>query len=119
MKRRIILSLAAVLAIGACSDQQEPSPETSAPDSEFSDVSGAKPVNVVTKAPAPAAQLAELAQYGTVVKEIRAIKAVMMAGDESSLSAIKKLRFVAAANFDAERNIPPFPQVQLTDFTGG
>jgi subtilisin family serine protease len=119
MNRRIIFSLAAVLAIGACSDQQEPNTQNSNPDSEFGSTSGNKPINVLTKAPATAAQLAELAKYGSILKEIRGIKAVVMTGDESNLRAIRKLAFVAGANFDAERNIPPFRQVQLTNFTGG
>jgi len=42
-----------------------------------------------------------------------------MTGNESSLASIRKLNFVATANFDAERNIPPGPMIQLTDFTTG
>ena len=120
MTRRIIFSLAAVLVIGACSDQQEPSPENSTPDSEFASTSGTKPINVVTTKPATAAQLAELAKHGSVLKEIRKIRAVIMTGKESSLAAIRALPFVAAANFDAERNIPPNPAIELpSSFTGG
>jgi subtilisin family serine protease len=119
MKRRLILSLAAVLAIGACSDQQEPSTENSTPSPEFTSTTSLKPINVLTKKPATAAQLAELANYGSVLKEIRKINAVIMTGKESSLASIRALPFVAVANFDAERNIPPFAQVQLTDFTAG
>lgn len=117
MTRRLILSLAAVLAIGACSDQQEPNTENSNPGSEFASTSGTKPINVVTKTAVTAAQLAELAKYGTVHKQLPEIKAVIMSGKESSLVAIRALPFVAAANFDAKRNIPPFATVQATDFT--
>ncbi|MEO7137992.1 MAG: S8 family serine peptidase [Gemmatimonadales bacterium] len=116
MTRRFILSIAAVLAIGACSDQQEPNTENSNPESALA-VSGTKPINVVTKTPATAAQLAQLATYGKVLSEIRKIKAVIMSGKESSLASIRALPFVAAANFDAERNIPPSQQVAVTDFT--
>jgi subtilisin family serine protease len=119
MNRRIIFGLVAALAIGACSDQQEPNTENSAPDAGLSSVSGTKPINVVTKTPATAAQLAQLAQYGNIAAEIRNIKAVIMTGKESDLAAIRQLPFVAGANFDAERNIPPFQQVQLTDFAAG
>jgi subtilisin family serine protease len=119
MKRRIILSLAAVLAIGACSDQQEPTTGNSNPGSEFASTSGTKPINVVTKAPATPAQLAELAKYGSVLKEIREIKAVIMTGKESSLASIRALPFVAAANFDAERNIPPDKMLPVADFANG
>src|SRR4051812_21831329 len=107
MTRRLILSLAAVLVVGACSDQQEPTTGNSNPG-EFASATSTKPINVVTKTPATAAQLAELAKYGSVLKEIREIKAVIMTGEESSLSQIRGLRFVAAANFDRERKIPPF-----------
>jgi subtilisin family serine protease len=119
MKRRIILSLAAVLAIGACSDQQEPNTENATPGSEFASTSGTKPINVVTKAPATSGQLAELAKYGSVLKEIRQIKAVIMTGKESSLASIRALPFVAAANFDTERKIPPDVMLPVTDFENG
>jgi subtilisin family serine protease len=115
-----MLTIAAVLAIGACSDQQEPTTENSSPGSEFGKTSGTKPINVVTKKPATATQLAELAKHGSIVKEIRQLKAVIMAGKESSLASIRTLPFVAAANFDAERNIPPGPPlVAATDFLNG
>jgi subtilisin family serine protease len=43
---------------------------------------------------------------------------VIMTGTDADLAAIRKLRFVAGANFDAERNIPPFQQVPANiDFT--
>jgi subtilisin family serine protease len=119
MNRRLILGLAAALAVGACSDQHEPNTDSITPGSEPASSSSTKPINVVTKAPATAAQLAELGKYGNILQEIRAINAVIMTGSESALAAIKRLTFVAGANFDAERNIPPFRQVQLTDFTGG
>lgn len=120
MKRSLILGVAVALALGACSDQQEPNSGNSNPTSEVSSTSGNKPINVVTKKPASATQLAELAKYGSIVKEIRQIKAVMMAGTESSLALIRTLPFVAAANFDAERNIPPGPPlVAATDFLNG
>src|ERR671919_1023345 len=60
MNRRLILGLAAALAIGACSDQQEPNTENSTLSPEFASTSGLKPVNVVTKKPATPAKLAEL-----------------------------------------------------------
>jgi subtilisin family serine protease len=119
MTRRLVLSLAAVLAIGACSDQQEPNTGTSNPGSEFASVSGTKPINVVTKTLATSSQLAELAKYGSVLKQISEIKAVIMTGKESSLAAIRALPFVAAANFDAERNIPPDVMLPMEDFEAG
>ena len=119
MKRGLILSVAAALVLGACSDQQEPITGNSTPG-DLATVSGTKPINVVTKTPATAAQLAQLTTYGKVLSEIRAIKAVIMTGKESSLASIRALPFVAAANFDAERNIPPGPpEVVATDFLNG
>ena len=117
MNRRFIpLAVAAALAIGACSDQQDPNAGDSNP-AELASTSGTKPINVITKAPATAAQLAELGKYAKVVSEIRELKAVLMSGRESSLANIRALPFVAGANFDAERDIPPYQQVAVTDFT--
>ena len=117
MKRRLILSLAAVLAIGACSDQNGPTGNSN-PETALA-VSGTKPINVVTKTLATSAQLAELAKYGTVHKQLPEIKAVIMSGKESSLAAIRALPFVAAANFDAERNIPPDVMLGVSNFEAG
>jgi subtilisin family serine protease len=83
---------------------------------ELASTSGTKPINVVTKAPATSAQLTELAKYGSVLKEIREIKAVIMTGKESSLASIQALPFVAAANFDQERNIPPDVSIPISNF---
>lgn len=116
MQRRFILGLAASLAVAACSDQQEPTTENSDQSPELAATSATKPINVVTRQPATAAQLAELRKYGTVVSQIRKLKAILMNGEQSNLAAIRRLPFVAAANFDARRDIPPFQQVQLTDF---
>ncbi len=63
MKRRLILSLAAVLAIGACSDEN-PTGNTT-PGSELASTSGTIGINVILKAPATAANRTELAKYGT------------------------------------------------------
>ena len=117
MTRRFILSLAAALAIGACSDQQEPNTDNSNPDAEFAKTSGTRGINVALKGPATAAQLAELGKYGTVKKQLPEIKAVTMSGKESALASIRALPFVAAANFDVERNIPPNVSIPLNDFT--
>jgi subtilisin family serine protease len=119
MTRRIILSLAAVLVLGACSDQQEPTTENSNPGSEFASVSATKGINVLLKGPATAVQLTELGKYGTVKKQLVEINAVTMVGKESSLPAIRALPFVAGANFDAERNIPPDFMLPVSNFEGG
>jgi subtilisin family serine protease len=119
MTRRIMLTIAAVLAIGACSDQQEPNTGSSSPGAEFAFSSGTKGINVVLKGPATPAQLAELAKYGSVKKQLAEINAVAMSGDARGLAAIKALLFVAGANFDAERKAPPGNPVTVEDFSGG
>lgn len=118
MNRRLILAFSAILAIGACSDQQEPNIDTN-PESEFAKTSGTKPINVVTKTRTSTAQLAELAKYGTVHKQIVDINAVIMSGKESSMAAIRALPFVAGVSTDAERNAPPLDAVAVADFAGG
>ncbi|MGH7510555.1 MAG: S8 family peptidase [bacterium] len=115
MHRRLALSLAAVLVIGACTDQQP----TGTSDEAALAVSGAKPINVVLKGKPTKAQLAELAKYGTILKEIPQLNAVIMTGPQSSLSAIRSRPYVKGANFDIEKNIPPFATVQVSDFTDG
>src|SRR3954452_18863350 len=118
MKRSLIVALAAALAVGACNDQQEPN-GSSSPGSELASTSGTKGINVALKGAPTQAQLAELAQYGTVKKQLVDINAVIMSGDASALKSIQALPFVAAANFDAERNIPPERTVTVADFSGG
>lgn len=109
MNRRFLLSLIAALAVGACNDQQAPT--NGNPGAEFASTSGTKGINVALKGPATAAQLSQLAKYGTVKDQITEINAVLMSGDASALKSIQALPFVAAANFDAERNIPREPTV--------
>ena len=118
MTRRFIFSIAAVLAIGACSDQQEPTGNSN-PEAEFASTSGTKGINVLLKGPATAAELTELGKYGTVKKQLVEINAVTMVGKESSLPAIRALPFVAGANFDAERNIPPNVMLPVSNFENG
>lgn len=117
MKRGLITSVALALALGACSDQQPLTDNSNA--GELAAAAGTKPINVITKTPATPSQLSELAKYGSVVNQIRQINAVVMTGTESGLASIKKLPFVAAADYDAKRNIPPEATVELSDFTTG
>src|SRR4051812_25904466 len=116
MRRSLTLALAAALAVGACNDQQAPTTNTG---SELASTSGTKGINVALKGPATADQRAQLANYGTIKKELSDINALIMSGDASALKSIHALPFVAAANFDAERNIPPERTVTVADFSGG
>jgi subtilisin family serine protease len=118
MNHRLIFGLAAALAIGACSDQQEPNTENANPGSELA-VAGTQGINVVLKGPATSSQLAELGRYGTVHRQISKINAVIMSGDARGLAGIRALSFVKAANFDAERTAPPAARTALEDFSTG
>jgi subtilisin family serine protease len=119
MTRRIILSLAAVLAIGACSDQQEPNVGDSNQASEFASTSGTIGINVVLKAPAIASNRTELAKYGTLLDEIAELNVIRVKANASQLPAIQALPFVKAASPDAERQAIPIDLVSADDFADG
>ncbi len=116
MNRRIMLGVAAVLAIGACNDQQEPNTGPQNPGAEAATSSASKGINVVLKGPATPAQLTQLGTFGTIKKQIVEINAVTLVGKESVLSSIRALPYVAAANFDVKRNIPPDVTLPINDF---
>jgi subtilisin family serine protease len=118
MKRSLILSIAAALALGACSEQNEPVAGNSNPG-ELASVSGSIGVNVILKAPATAANRTELAKYGTLLDEIAELNAIRVRTKASQLPAIQALPFVAAASPDAERNARPIDAVSATDFANG
>jgi subtilisin family serine protease len=117
MNRRFILSLAAVLAIGACNDQQDPTGNSNPAD--LASTSGTIGVNVLLKAPATAANRAELAKYGTLLDEIRELNVIRVKMKASQLPTVQALPFVAAANPDAERHAAPVDNVTATNFAGG
>nr|MBA3445944.1 S8 family serine peptidase [Gemmatimonadales bacterium] len=115
MTRRLIL-LAAVLAIGACSDQD---PTGSSNPAELASTSGTIGVNVLLKARATAANRTELAKYGTLMDEIQELNVIRVKMKGSQLPAVQALPFVAGANPDAERNAAPIDAVAAADFAGG
>jgi subtilisin family serine protease len=118
MNRRLIFSLAAVLAIGACSDQQEPSTEAGQ-GTEFASGTGVIGINVVLKAPATAANRTELAKYGNLMDEIPELNGIRVKAKASQLPAIQALPFVKSASPDAERNAIPIDAVAAEDFLVG
>src|SRR5215210_1816466 len=118
MTRRLILSVAAALALVACNDQNEPVTGNSNPG-ELATVSGNIGVNVILKAPATAANRTELAKYGTLLDEIAELNAIRVRIKADQLPAIQALPFVAAATPDAERNARPIDAVAATDFANG
>jgi subtilisin family serine protease len=119
MTRRFMLCLAAVLAVGACNDQQEPMTGNSNPESQLASGSASIGVNVILKTPATAANRTELAKFGTLLDEIAELKAIRVRTTASQLPAIQALRFVAAATPDAERTAVPVDAVAATDFAAG
>jgi subtilisin family serine protease len=120
MNRRLILGLAAALTIGACSDQQAPTPESQTPGSDFASTSNTVGINVVLKGRATAAQLAELGKYGSVKTQFSRINGLTMAGKASNLPSIRALKFVKGAAVDQFINIPPNTDlVTVSDFTQG
>ena len=119
MNRRLLFSLAAALAVGACNDQQEPNTGNSTPGAELASTTNTIGVNVLLKAPATAANRTELARYGTLLDEIPELKAIRMRMAANQLPSVRKLQFVAAATPDAQRNAIPVDAVAVTDFAGG
>jgi subtilisin family serine protease len=119
MNRRLLLSLAAVLAVGACNDQQEPTTGPQNPEPELASASGTIGINVILKAPATAANRTELAKYGTLMDEIAELNAIRVRAKASQLPAIQALPFVAAASPDAVRNAKPVDAVAATNFANG
>jgi subtilisin family serine protease len=120
MTRRLLLGLAAMLAIGACSDQQEPSAENSnSPELASNSGNGSIGVNVILKASATAANRTELAKYGTLLDEIPELSAIRVKTKASQLPAIQALPFVAAAGPDAVRDARPIDAVAVSDFANG
>ena len=116
MTRRIMLSLAAVLAMGACSDQN---PTGNSNPAEFATTSGSVGVNVLLKAPATAANRTELAKYGSLLDEIVELNVIRVKMKASQLPAVRALPFVEAANPDAERHAAPVDAVAATNFANG
>ena len=120
MMRYSKLVAAIILVLAACNDQQEPTTGTQNPGNEFASSSSTVGINVVLKAPATAAQLAELGQYGTVKTQFPQINGLTLAGKESNLSSIRGLKFVKGAAVDKFIDLPPNTDlVSAEDFTGG
>jgi subtilisin family serine protease len=121
MKRHVAAyGLVLTLALGAC-DNSQPAP--TAPVSggvPRSAVSAANVgINIVLNRPATAAILGELAGYGRVVDQVPEIRAVRVATDESNLSAIRSLPYVAAAAPDGTVEASPIDPLPATNFVNG
>ena len=117
MNRRLMVGLAAVLVVGACTDQQDPTGTSNPP--ELASTKGTIGVNVLLKAPATASNRTELAKYGTLLDEVQELNVIRVKMKASQLPAVQALPFVASANPDAERHAAPVDNVTATNFAGG
>ncbi len=119
MKSNRLLALGLALFVAACGDNSGPTDANIAPDLASSSVNGTIRINVLLKAPATQAQLAELGKYGSITDRIVELNAVQLRARTSALSAIRALPFVAAASPDRERKIPPHVSIPLNNFAAG
>jgi subtilisin family serine protease len=109
--------LAAAFAVGACSDQQDPS--SSAP--ELASTSGTTRINVLLKAAPTAANRTELSKRGTIYDEIAKLNVLLMRVKGDQIAGIRALPFVAGVSMDAVRDVGPIPAIEagVEDFSGG
>jgi subtilisin family serine protease len=120
MNRRLLLGLAAALAVGACNDQQQPNTGNPDPGTDFASTSATTQINVILKSAATAANRTELSKYGTIYDEIPQLRAVLMRAKTDQIRSISALPFVASVGADAERNIGPIDLIdpQTVSFAG-
>jgi subtilisin family serine protease len=120
MNRRILFGLAAALVIGACSDQQEPTPVgPDAPEAAATGTSGTVRVNVLLKTAPTDKILAELGTLGSSVEAIPQIKAVTLRTSRDQIPAIRALSYVLSVNEDVEVKGSPVDAVSASNFLGG
>lgn len=115
-----VLSL--VVLIAACEAPRDVTgPSGSASDRSAGRMVAAPDVriNVLLSRPVDAGILARLGEHGTVVGRIDEIDAVLMRGRAGSISAIRRLPFVAEAGPDVQREAAPLDGVAVSDFEEG
>ena len=116
MKRSLIFILAAAVAAGACSDQQDPS--SSVP--ELASTSGTTRINVLLKAAPTAANRAELAKHGNIYDEIAQINVLLMKTKaEKSQQSGLALRTGRERGRGTRCGANTRDRSRLEDFTGG
>ena len=79
--------LSTALAVGACSDLQDPITGSANP-TDLATTSGTIGVNVLLKAKATAANRTELAKYGTLMDEIQELNVIRVKMKASQLPAV-------------------------------
>jgi subtilisin family serine protease len=123
MSRRFaVLSVAGLLALGACAeDATEPTTlEPSSPSLADAKSSAPVGINVVLKARGTQAQIARLNAIGRVKSFLPEINGLTMEARANQLRDVRALPFVKAAAIDQEVLIPPPTDlVPVEDFTGG
>jgi subtilisin family serine protease len=120
MTRRFpLLTLAGLLALGACAEEANDPAGPSTPSLAESNTA-VRGINVVLKSRPTASQLDRLNSIGRVKAVFKEINGLTMAAKGTQLKTIKALPFVKAAAFDAVIHIPPPTDlVPVADFTGG
>ena len=120
MTRRFpLLTLAGLLALGACAEEARDPVSPSTPSLAESNTA-VRGINVVLKSRPTQSQLARLNSIGRVKTIFKEINGLTMAAKGSQLRAIRALPFVKAAAFDAVIHTPPPTDlVPVDDFTGG
>lgn len=102
----LALGLGLLLVVVGCGDNTSPTDATS-PDLASRSLNGTVRLNVLLKAPATAANRAELSKHGNIYDEIVQINAVLMRTRAEKVSVIAALPFVKAVSEDQPRNLPP------------
>jgi len=120
MQFRMALTLAALVAIAACSDDRTAPSDTASENPSFASSTATVRLNVILKSPATTASRAELSRYGTILDELTRLNAVLMKAKRSQIGAIKALPFVQSVGEDAVRDIGPIDLIpsDVTDFAG-
>jgi subtilisin family serine protease len=122
IRRFAVLSIAGLLALGACAeDATEPDlRESTSPSLADAKSSGPVGINVVLKAPATQKQIAALNAIGRIKSTLPEINGLTMEARAGQLRDVRALPFVKAAAIDQEVHIPPPTDlVPVEDFTGG
>ena len=122
MNRRFaLLSVAGLLALGACAEEAtEPDPAAPSSPSAAATTTGQVGINVVLRSRATAANLTRLNAIGRVKSQLPEINGLTMETKANRLAEIQGLPFVKGAAIDQEVHIPPPTDlVEVPDFTGG
>ena len=121
LKHGLMAVAVLALALGCGTDQSTTAPATSQRIEAAATKSLNQPldINVLLAGRPTAAQLAELATFGTIQDQLVELNAVLMRARAGALPTIQALPYVVAANPDQERDGSPVDAVAVSNFTGG